>query len=84
MTALLNVSLPLWVVIVVPIVLVLGMFIAGFFVARTVFKKYLEKNPPINENMVRAMMQQMGRTPSEKQVRAVMREMEANQKGKSK
>ncbi len=84
MTTLLNVSLPLWVVIVVPIVLVLGMFIAGFFVARTVFKKYLEKNPPINENMVRAMMQQMGRTPSEKQVRAVMREMEANQKGKSK
>ena len=84
MTTLLNVSLPLWVVIVVPIVLVLGMFIAGFFVARKVFKKYLEKNPPINENMVRAMMQQMGRTPSEKQVRAVMREMEANQKGKSK
>lgn len=84
MTTLLNVSLPLWVVIVVPIVLVLGMFIAGVFVARTVFKKYLEKNPPINENMVRAMMQQMGRTPSEKQVRAVMREMEANQKGKSK
>lgn len=84
MTTLLNVSLPLWVVIVVPIVLVLGMFIVGFFVARTVFKKYLEKNPPINENMVRAMMQQMGRTPSEKQVRAVMREMEANQKGKSK
>ena len=84
MTTLLNVSLPLWVVIVMPIVLVLGMFIAGFFVARTVFKKYLEKNPPINENMVRAMMQQMGRTPSEKQVRAVMREMEANQKGKSK
>ena len=84
MTTLLNVSLPLWVVIVVPIVLVLGMFIAGFFVARTVFKKYLEKNPPINEDMVRAMMQQMGRTPSEKQVRAVMREMEANQKGKSK
>lgn len=84
MTTLLNVSLPLWVVIVVLIVLVLGMFIAGFFVARTVFKKYLEKNPPINENMVRAMMQQMGRTPSEKQVRAVMREMEANQKGKSK
>lgn len=82
MFKLVSVSLPLWTVIVVPIVLALGLFIAGFFVARVVFKKFLEKNPPINENMVRAMMQQMGRTPSEKQVRAVMREMEANQKGK--
>ena len=49
--------------------------IIGFFVARKVFTNYLEKNPPINEKMVRAMMQQMGRTPSEKQVRQVMASM---------
>ena len=36
----------------------------------------LKKNPPINEKMIRAMMTQMGRTPSEKQVRAVMKSME--------
>ncbi len=52
--------------------------IIGFFLARFVFKRYLKKNPPINENMVRAMLSQMGRTPSEKQVRAVMRSMEEN------
>lgn len=47
--------------------------IAGFFGARYYFKKQLEKNPPINEKMIRAMFMQMGRTPSEKQIREIMR-----------
>ena len=51
--------------------------VIGFFVSRVVFKKYLEKNPPINENMIRAMMSQMGRKPSEKQVKQVMAAMNA-------
>lgn len=46
--------------------------VAGFFIARAWFKKYLEKNPPVNEQMIREMMRQMGRTPSEKQVRQIM------------
>lgn len=49
--------------------------IAGFFLARMWFKKYLEKNPPVTETMVREMMRQMGRTPSERQVRQVMATM---------
>ena len=49
--------------------------VIGFFVSRVVFKKYLEKNPPINENMIRAMMSQMGRKPSEKKVRQIMAQM---------
>jgi uncharacterized protein YneF (UPF0154 family) len=49
--------------------------VLGFFLARNYFKKYLEKNPPINEQMIRAMMSQMGRKPSEKQVRQVMASM---------
>ena len=49
--------------------------IAGFFGARYFFKKQLEKNPPINEKMVRVMLTQMGRKPSEKQVREIMRQM---------
>ena len=49
--------------------------VAGFFISRAVFTKYLEKNPPINEKMIRIMMQQMGRTPSEKQVRQIMASM---------
>lgn len=52
--------------------------IAGFFGARWFFKRQLQKNPPINENMIRAMFMQMGRKPSEAQVRAVMNSMKRN------
>ncbi len=51
----------------------LGGGIAGFFLARYFLKKEIEKNPPINEKMIRVMFAQMGRTPSEKQIREIMR-----------
>lgn len=54
--------------------LVAGLII-GFFAARAFMKKYIKKNPPINEKMIRAMMMQMGRTPSQKQVNQVMKAM---------
>ncbi len=53
--------------------------VAGFFVSRWFFKRELKKNPPINENMIRAMFMQMGRKPSEAQIRAVMNSMKRNQ-----
>jgi len=59
-------------------VLVLGA-IGGFVGARYFFKRQLQKNPPINENMIRAMFMQMGRKPSEAQIRAVMNQMKKNQ-----
>ena len=49
--------------------------IIGFFVARSLFKRSLKKNPPINEKMIRVMFKQMGRTPSEAQIRQVMNAM---------
>ena len=49
--------------------------VGGFFAARYFFKKQLEENPPITEKMVRVMLTQMGRKPSEKQVREIMRQM---------
>ena len=49
--------------------------IAGFFIARNYMKKYMKKNPPINEQMIKAMMSQMGRTPSKKQVNQMMKTM---------
>ncbi|MBR1581623.1 MAG: YneF family protein [Bacilli bacterium] len=52
--------------------------IAGFFGARFYFKKQLEKNPPINEKMIRAMFMSMGRTPSEKQIQQVMHSVKNN------
>ncbi len=60
--------------IILGVVIVGG--IIGFFVSRHYFTKYLEKNPPVNEKMIRVMMQQMGRTPSEKQVRQIMSSMD--------
>ncbi|MCK9492954.1 MAG: YneF family protein [Acholeplasmataceae bacterium] len=66
----------LFVVSLVGVLLVGG--IIGFFLARTWFKKYLKKNPPVNEKMIREMMRQMGRTPSEKQVRQIMASMDQN------
>lgn len=73
-----NLQMPIWAFVVLLVGLVLVSLIAGFFIARAVFKEYLEKNPPINEKMIRAMMMQMGRTPSEKQVRQVMAQMNQN------
>lgn len=54
--------------------LIVGL-IAGFFIARNYMKKYLKKNPPINEKMIKIMMQQMGRTPSQKQINQMMKAM---------
>ncbi len=65
----------LWLAIVLIVVALLIGGVVGFFLARKYFQKYLEKNPPINENMIRAMMSQMGRKPSEKQVRQVLQSM---------
>lgn len=49
--------------------------IGGFFGSRWFFKRELKKNPPINEKMIRVMFKQMGRTPSEKQIREIMNNM---------
>ena len=54
--------------------LIVGLVI-GFFLARFFMKKYLKDNPPINEKMIKIMMQQMGRTPSQKQVNQMMKAM---------
>lgn len=49
--------------------------IAGFFIARAVFKNQLKKHPPVTEKQIRALYMQMGRKPSEAQIRAAMKAM---------
>lgn len=49
--------------------------VAGFFISRAIFTRQLKKNPPINEKMIRALYMQMGRKPSEAQVKAAMKAM---------
>jgi uncharacterized protein YneF (UPF0154 family) len=54
--------------------------VGGFFGSRWFFKRELQKNPPINEKMIRAMFLSMGRKPSEAQVKAVINSMNAQTK----
>lgn len=58
--------------------LVIGLLVGGligFLITRWYFNKQLKENPPITEKMIRTMYQQMGRKPSESQIRAIMKSM---------
>ncbi|MBU6079403.1 MULTISPECIES: YneF family protein [Allobacillus] len=64
----------IWVVLIALATLVIGL-ILGFFIARKTMMNYLKKNPPINEQMLRTMMMQMGQKPSQKKINQMMRGM---------
>ena len=49
--------------------------VVTFFLTKRYFEKQLREHPPIDEKMVRAMFMQMGRKPSEAQIRQVMKSM---------
>ncbi len=68
-----------WVILLVILALILGA-VGGFFLARKYMKDYLKQNPPINEEMLRGMMAQMGQKPSEKKVRQIMASMKQSNK----
>lgn len=59
--------------------LIVGVII-GFFICQKYFKKQLNENPPITEDQIRAMYAQMGRTPSEKQIKQMMAIFKRNNK----
>ena len=61
-----DIQVWLFAIIIVLTLLVGGAL--GFYFSQRYTKKYLAENPPMNEKMVRAMLSQMGRTPSEKHV----------------
>lgn len=63
-----------WIVLLVILALVAGVA-AGFFIARKYMMNYLKKNPPINEQMLRTLMMQMGQKPSQKKINQMMRAM---------
>ena len=69
------IEIQLWIVIFLPILALILGGVGGFFLARFLLKREIQKNPPINEKMIRVMFAQMGRTPSEKQIREIMRNM---------
>lgn len=59
--------------------LVVGL-VVGFFLARWFFKRQLEKNPPINEAMVRALYQSVGRKPSEADIQRTINAVKRQQR----
>lgn len=63
----------LWITLVV-VALLVGALL-GFFLARRTMENYLQKNPPISEEMMRQMMTNMGRKPSQKQLKQTMTQM---------
>lgn len=64
-----------WIWIVIVIVALLAGVALGFFIARRYMMKYLQDNPPINEEMLRIMMMQMGQKPSQKKINQMMSQM---------
>ncbi|WP_078380806.1 YneF family protein [Sutcliffiella halmapala] len=67
----------IWILIVV-LALIAGVAL-GFFIARKYMMTYLKKNPPINEQMLRVMMMQMGMKPSQKKINQMMKAMNNQQ-----
>lgn len=47
----------------------------GFYFTKKAFEKQLKENPPISEKMIRAMFAQMGRKPSEANIKQIMKTM---------
>ncbi|CAG9621849.1 YneF family protein [Sutcliffiella rhizosphaerae] len=68
----------IWILIVV-LALIAGVAL-GFFIARKYMMTYLKKNPPINEQMLRVMMMQMGMKPSQKKINQMMSAMSKQMK----
>ena len=65
----------LWIAILLIVLALIGGVALGFFIARRYMMKYLKENPPINEQMLRMMMMQMGQHPSQKKITQMMAQM---------
>jgi uncharacterized protein len=70
----------MWDVILVGILCLLAGVALGFFMARRYMMSYLKKNPPINEQMLKVMMMQMGQKPSQKKINQMMQAMNKQSK----
>lgn len=68
-------SFYMWTYILVGVLALLAGIALGFFIARKYMMSYLKKNPPINEQMLKMMMMQMGQKPSQKKINQMMNAM---------
>ncbi|SIT66879.1 YneF family protein [Edaphobacillus lindanitolerans] len=63
-----------WWIVLIIVALLAGVAL-GFFIARKYMMNYLKENPPINEQMIRMLMMQMGMKPSQKKINQMMAQM---------
>ena len=68
----------LWILIV--FAALIGGLVGGAFIARKQMEKYLEENPPLNEDVIRTMMSQMDQKPSDAKIQQVVGQMNRQQK----
>ena len=69
----------MWLYILVGFLALLAGLVLGFFIARKYMMDYLKKNPPINEQMLKMMMMQMGQKPSQKKINQMMQQLNKQQ-----
>jgi uncharacterized protein YneF (UPF0154 family) len=69
-------KMELWLAILIAVLALLAGVALGFFIARKYMMNYLKKNPPINEQMLKMMMMQMGMKPSQKKINQMMKAMQ--------
>ena len=69
----------MWLYILVGFLALLAGIALGFFIARKYMMDYLKKNPPINEQMLKMMMMQMGQKPSQKKINQMMQQLNKQQ-----
>ncbi|CAM4120726.1 hypothetical protein COJ48_22020 [Bacillus cereus] len=69
----------IWLGVLVGVVALVAGVALGFFIARKYMMNYLQKNPPINEQMLKMMMMQMGQKPSQKKINQMMSAMNKQQ-----
>ena len=73
-------DIPFWWIIIAAVLAVIITAVATFFIVKKIFEKQMEKNPPINPAMIRALYTSMGRKPSESQIKNVMRSVQKHKK----
>ncbi|MDM5234691.1 hypothetical protein CN491_05220 [Bacillus cereus] len=71
--------MPIWSGVLVGVLALVAGVALGFFIARKYMMNYLQKNPPINEQMLKMMMMQMGQKPSQKKINQMMSAMNKQQ-----
>jgi uncharacterized protein YneF (UPF0154 family) len=69
----------MWLYILIGVLALIAGLAIGFFIARKYMMNYLKKNPPINEQMLKMMMMQMGMKPSQKKINQMMAAMNKQQ-----